>query len=94
MLAGTGVNGTVDRRIQGDFGSSVAVNSQGIEILSSARPIALPDWLVIAVLPTTEAFAPVRDMQQRIMWMSLVAMHSPSSNCWSSPATASRLNKA
>ena len=30
MLAGAGVNGWVERRIQGDFGSSVAVNSQGI----------------------------------------------------------------
>ena len=67
-LPAVGVNETIDRRAMGSLRPVIAVNSLGIEMLSSVSPIALPNWLVVAALPTAEAFAPIHDMQRRIMW--------------------------
>lgn len=62
-----GTNPILDQRMQGFDGPAVAVNSLGVEILSSAARIPVAGWFVIAMLPTEEAFAPIRDMQQRIV---------------------------
>lgn len=67
-----GINPMTDQRMLGFLGSAVALNSRGIEVLSSASRIALPGWLVVATLPTVEAFAPIRDMQRRIVLVSMV----------------------
>lgn len=66
-----GVNEMVDRRAQGFMGSAVSVNSLGVEVLSSGARIPASNWIVVAALPTKEAFAPIRDMQRRIMIAAL-----------------------
>ncbi|MCK9382451.1 MAG: PAS domain S-box protein [Sulfuritalea sp.] len=61
-----GVNPILDQRMQGFDGPGIAVNSLGVEILSSAARIPAAGWFVIALLPTAEAFAPIHDMQIHI----------------------------
>jgi diguanylate cyclase (GGDEF)-like protein len=57
-----GVNFMLDRFIDGFEGSGVAVNSLGIETLTSAKYIPIAGWFVQSVLPTKEAYAPLIEM--------------------------------
>ncbi len=81
-LPASGLNQLSDRRRHGFFGSAVAVNPMGVEVLSSASPIPAADWLVIATLPTAEAFAPIRDMQHRILLAATFLILSASTISW------------
>ena len=67
-----GVNPVFDRYLAGYEGSGVAVSSRGVEELSSSRRINSTGWLLQAVLPTDEAFAPIRAMHRRLMIISLL----------------------
>ncbi len=60
------------RYLAGHEGSNVYVNSQGVEVLASVKSIPLANWYLAAMLPTKEAFAPIQDMQQRLLWATLV----------------------
>lgn len=62
-----GINPVYDRYLDGYEGSGVAVSSRGVEELSSSRRIPATGWLMQSVLPTEEAFAPVRAMQSRLL---------------------------
>ena len=62
-----GVNPALDRFIQGYEGFDVYVNPLGLEVLASGKSIPVAGWVMGAVLPTAEAFAPVHAMQQRIL---------------------------
>lgn len=57
----------IDRLHAGQEGSLVYVNPKKVEMLASAKSIPSADWHVTAYLPTEEAFAPVREMQQRLL---------------------------
>ncbi len=52
----------------GTEGSTVHHDLAGIEVLASAKAIPSANWMVIADLPTAEAFEPIQDMQRR-MWL-------------------------
>jgi diguanylate cyclase (GGDEF)-like protein/PAS domain S-box-containing protein len=52
-----------DRYMTGYEGSGVAVNSEGVEELVSARRVPLADWIVVSRLATKEALAPVRELR-------------------------------
>jgi signal transduction histidine kinase len=67
-----GVNFVYDRYINGYDGSGVAVSSRGIEELSSSKRIESTGWLMQSVLPTEEAFVPIRRLQRRLMMISLI----------------------
>ncbi len=60
-----------DRYMQGFEGSGVSVNAVGVEELSSAKRIPSTGWFVIVSLPTSEAFAPLSEMRQRLFFISL-----------------------
>ena len=47
--------------------------SQGEEVLGSCKRIPFADWMVCAQLPTAEAFVPIRDMQRRMMYATIIA---------------------
>ena len=73
VLPPPGVNRVVDRFIEGYEGSQVGLNPLGIEVLTSAKKIPLTgDWYVAIAMPTAEAFAPIRDMQQRMLMAAIV----------------------
>jgi len=72
LLPAPGVNLATDRFIGGFESSTVAVNPQGVEVLASAKGIPVAGWYLVASLPTAEAFSPIREMQQRMLWATLL----------------------
>ena len=71
-LPAPGINPLLDRFIQGDEGSGVTVSPLGVEILASAKNIPAAGWYVSALLPTDEAFAPIRELQQLMLLATLL----------------------
>jgi diguanylate cyclase (GGDEF)-like protein/PAS domain S-box-containing protein len=67
-----GLNAMHDRYMQGYTGFGLAVSSRGVLELSAAKDIPAMGWFVVAILPAAEAFAPVRDMQKRLLWATLL----------------------
>jgi diguanylate cyclase (GGDEF)-like protein/PAS domain S-box-containing protein len=70
-LPSPGVSPTIDRFTEGFKGPLVYLNS-GTEVLSSAKRIPVSGWDMVAILPTSEAFAPIREMQQRMLLAALL----------------------
>ena len=68
----TGVNPVLDRRLEGFDGTTVNINSQGTEVLSSSARIPMAGWFVVATLPTQEAFEPIRHMLERMGVASII----------------------
>ena len=52
---------------QGDEGYGVLVNFRGEEELAAAKNIPVAGWFMGIAVPTTEAFAPINAMQQRLL---------------------------
>jgi len=71
VLPPPGVIQWIDRAIQGHEGSAVYVNPLGVEVLGSVKRIPLAGWNISASLPTAEAFAPIRTMQQRMLLLTI-----------------------
>ena len=72
LLPGPGAIALLDRFVDGFEGSGVASSPQGVEVLASAKGIPVADWYVTALLPTDEAFAPIREMLLRMRTATLV----------------------
>jgi len=68
----SGVNPTVDRFISGYEGALVYTNQKGVEVLAAVKQIAGTDWYFAVSLPTQEAFAPIREMQERMLWATIL----------------------
>ena len=67
-----GINPQIDRFVQGYEGYAVYVNAVGVEILNSVKTIPVAGWYLAGNLPTAEAFAPIRDMQTRILIATII----------------------
>ncbi len=72
VLPAPGVNPVIDRFIGGYEGSAIMVNPLGVEVLASDKAIASAGWIMASILPTAEAFAPIRALQQRMLLATLV----------------------
>jgi len=62
-----GTNRLIDRHLQGFEESGIYTNAFGVEVLSSAKRIPIANWVMVAALPTAEAFAPIKKMQSLIL---------------------------
>ena len=71
-LPDPGLNPLLDRRAQGYEGSEIFTNPKGVEVLSSAKGVGAAGWYVAATLPTAEAFAPIKGMQQRMLLATIL----------------------
>jgi len=69
-----GVNLLHDRAMTGFRGSGVTINAKGVEELSAMASVPSAGWFVVARMPTTEAFAPVRRAQDNVVRHSFTAM--------------------
>src|SRR5258706_1413223 len=67
-----GANPAFDRAIAGWEGSDETVTSLGIHALSSFKWLTSIEWMLSAVLPIDEAFAPAVRGQRRIIWISAI----------------------
>ncbi|MCX7246429.1 MAG: cache domain-containing protein, partial [Burkholderiales bacterium] len=70
-LPPVGVNPMLDRYMQGFEGYGVSVNSRGVEELTSAKGVPVAGWFMGVIMPTADAFAPIDDMQRRMLLASL-----------------------
>jgi len=71
-LPAPGINAMHDRYMAGHEDYGVAMNSRGIEELSAAKYIPSAGWFVVGILPTAEAFAPIRILQLRLVIVALL----------------------
>jgi PAS domain S-box-containing protein len=67
-----GVNPLLDQFLRGYKGYGISRNSAGVEQIASAKDVALAGWILVVTMPTQEAFAPIYDMQQRMLWGTLL----------------------
>ena len=67
-----GVNPMYDRYVAGYEGYGVALSSLRVEEISAGRRLPTPDWLLVSVLPTAEAFAPVDAMYRQLLLAALL----------------------
>lgn len=69
-----GINKMHDRYMQGFEGSGIAVNSRGVEELSSARQIPSAGWFVVGVMPTAQAFKRITHIRNEAILASSVIL--------------------
>lgn len=62
-----GSNPLYEKFAQGYDGYGTLVNFLGVEELAAAKGIPVAGWFMCIALPTAEAFAPIRAMQQRML---------------------------
>ena len=78
-----GINPLIDRHLQGFDETGITTNSEGIEVLASSKSIPIADWSAVTVLPTSEAFAPIRELKQHILFSAvLVTMFAGGLTWW------------
>ncbi|MEI7429661.1 MAG: PAS domain S-box protein, partial [Betaproteobacteria bacterium] len=70
--AAPGIHPSIDRVLNGFEGSSRMINPRGIETLTSAKGVSSAGWIAVATLPISEAFAPISEMQQRMLLTTLL----------------------
>ena len=66
-----GENLLADRFMLGFEGSGISSHLGKVEVLASGKSISAANWRIIAILPTAEAFAPIKTMQQRTWFITL-----------------------
>ena len=71
-LPAPGVSPLIDSFIQGYEGTDVFVNPVGVEVMASAKGIPVAGWYVVAILPTEEAFAPIKDLQRQMFLAAIL----------------------
>jgi diguanylate cyclase (GGDEF)-like protein/PAS domain S-box-containing protein len=67
QLPAVGISPAIDRFLAGFEGSQVFTNPMGVEILATDKPIRATGWVLSVMLPTTEAFAPIHEMERRML---------------------------
>ena len=63
-----GANKLFDAAIEGFEGAGETINSRGIPMLISMKHVPHTNWIVGAQQPKSEAFAPIKSAQTRIIW--------------------------
>ena len=77
-----GQDPVVDRFLAGTEGSDVLVNPKGVPVLQSAATIPASGWYIAATLPTEEAFAPIRQLEQRLLVITLLLTLAAGAITW------------
>jgi diguanylate cyclase (GGDEF)-like protein/PAS domain S-box-containing protein len=67
QLPAVGVSPAIDRFLAGYEGTQVFTNPLGVEILATDKRIDATGWILSVMLPTAEAFAPIHDMERRML---------------------------
>jgi len=69
-----GANPLLDRAIKGFEGVGETVNSRGVPMLLSLRRIAGTNWIIGVQQPRSEAFLPIKEAQNRVIWGIVVTV--------------------
>ena len=68
-----GINRLHDKAMTGWRGVDVTVNAFGVETLAAFASVPSADWVLVARMPTEEAFSSVEAIQNRIIGLTLLA---------------------
>ena len=82
QLPAPGVHRFVDRNIGGYEGYSFLVNALGEEQLASVKKVPVASWYILLGTPTSEAFAPLQELQRRLLLTTLLLMLLASALTW------------
>jgi PAS domain S-box-containing protein len=107
-LPAAGTSSWIDRVNHGYEGSSIFINPVGIKVLTSAKSISIAGWIMVAALPTAEAFMPIQAMQKHMFvgallltlisgiltWWTLTRQLSPMLAAATTIATLANVNAA
>lgn len=64
----------LEKAFKGFEGTQEGLNNQGLEGLFTFKRMKTTDWIVASVIPSAEAFAPVSDLSQRMIGVTLLLM--------------------
>ncbi len=81
-LPAPGVNPGIDDFLAGFEGTRVIRNPQGVEVLASDKTLQSAKWVLAVVLPTDEAFAPIRTMKWRMALTTLLLTLAATGLTW------------
>jgi len=69
-----GANKLFDAAIEGFEGMGETVNSRGVPMLLSLRHVPGTNWIIGSQQPKSEAFAPIREARNQIIWGTMAAV--------------------
>ena len=93
-LPAPGVNPVIDRFLAGYEGWATMTNPSGVEILAADKRVPTSGWIAASAFPTEEAFAPVRTLQQRLLWGSTALTLAAGGLVWSGGFCADTSNRS
>lgn len=71
-LPAPGINKLIDLHAAGFDGTGITVNPYGQSVLASAKKIPVAGWVVVVALPVKEAFAPVENLKNYLLFFSIL----------------------
>jgi diguanylate cyclase (GGDEF)-like protein/PAS domain S-box-containing protein len=71
-LPADGINPMLDRNRRGFEGTSISIDPLGVEVLNSVKSVPVAGWYVAVRMASTEAFAPIAVLEQRIVLGTLL----------------------
>ncbi len=81
-LPAIGASQGKNRDVPGGGGAAIYVNPLGVEVLAMAKGVTVANWYVEVILPTEEAFAPIRAMQQRTLLTTITLVLVATISVW------------
>ena len=69
-----GINLPLENAFQGFEGTQEGVNNKGMKGLFTFKRLKSTDWIVASVIPSAEAFAPIGDLSERMVLITLLLM--------------------
>ena len=67
-------NKPLENAFMGFEGTQEGVNYRGLKGLFTFKRLKTTDWIMASVIPSAEAFAPIEDLSQRMIWVTLLLM--------------------
>lgn len=72
LLPGPMINPVLDKFIDGFEGNEIFINPRGFEVISGVKHLTHTNWYVAVAIPTDIAFAPIINMERRILIVTLL----------------------
>jgi signal transduction histidine kinase len=89
-VAPPGSNPSLDRALAGFEGTLEGTNSLGLEGLFTFKRLATTDWIIASVIPSSEAFLPISNIERRMATITILLMLLATPLLWLFSARISR----
>jgi signal transduction histidine kinase len=74
IIAPPGANPALDRALSGFEGTLEGANSRGLIGLFTFKRLASTDWIITSVIPSSEAFQPILNIERRMAMITVLLM--------------------